>query len=1057
MIGLPMQSVHELSRLAVHILLIGACLGLAACSGTDDGQDLLSEIDQPGLSDDVRALAVWQLEALPEAPETAAGAEIREYFRLMQDLLMPERQAAAETTFWSIWEQDPEHFLWVDFARIRARKLTDRDRLIATMDLATADTAGLPAVYMRTRGGWSKSPDARTEFLAFEDHAGSVEPLERLWAELRCAMVERMAGNHDAAVERLVRTLPAAWTVGGAPLGACWWYELARDLRRDGRLVDAHAAARLEQECGRASTDAILEIRGLLSLTRVHDARGEFGEAQLRAQEAEELAQSGGHRRWLIRAQRLRSQVARSSGDRHSYLAVQRELFQSVQADRDTLLAIGTALSAANAHRLLGAADSSQAWIDRAAHLNGAGAPQGKDGDIGVLQLSLLIYEESYTAADSLRQALANSLTTEQSCAVLLEQIEQGLETGRPDIVYRGLAEVQANPTLLIQDGSYDPTLDLALLSARFHARQGEYEQATTALATADQRVERGATALAKYDRVLGMGRVAEIAGDPEGAVVAYHEALAMAIELEIPDEVTRCRVLLGEAYLDTKQFDRARELFARSEDFTGHWSQVARNLFLGCVESAAGNHDAALVHLSQSEELMRDDAPADLQARLQLEKGRSLARLGQANAAHDAFEAIDLAATRDRPADELEVVRAFHRPLSLDTAEARISLLFDQPQLAGDQPLALLTLLEALRIRWRLDPTGPAPALADLQRISLPEGSPVLAYFLGRERAFRWIGTSTGWTIFEVDDRDALLQLATAVRTDMEAPERPIAWDDAQQLGRLLLGDVFPAWAPGQPLSILVPGELSGLPWPALPVAETPAGRSLALDHGPIVHLASLRQIAAAAASTTAGSTLLAVGVDASGLDPRLHRAEAEARSVGAMWSTGLATVLTGARGHWDNVRDHGLARFDVIHLASHASVTEGLPGCSTLRLAGSDQSLPLTIPELRELELQAGLVYLSCCEGGRSARDSGAGVDSFAKAFLAAGSRAVVASTRVVHDEAALALALAFYENRGLDSNWAACLQAAQLELRDGSGSWQHPFYWSYYQIHQAGLGVD
>jgi len=1053
-----MLSVHELSRLAVHVVLLGICVGLFACSGGGNGEDLLAEIERPGLTDGMRELVQRQHEDLSELTETPASDDIQVYFGLMQDLLMPERQIAAEDTFWSIWEEDPGRFMWVEFARIRGRKLTNRDRLEVAMERATADTGGLPSVYMRTRSGWSRRPEARAEFLSLQHRLTSLKPLDRMWAERSFAMVERMAGDLEAAEQRLIRTLPEASRVGGASLAACWWSDLAKILRHAERFADAHAAALMERECGRISGNAIFEIRGLLSTTRALSAQGEYGEAQISAVDAEELARLGGHRRWLISSQRLHSQVLRNSGDRQSYLAVQRDLYQTAQSDRDTVLAIRTALSTANTHRLLGAADSSQAWLDRASRLNDAGSPQGWEDRIGTIQLSLLIHEGFYVAADSLRQSLKAALSNEQACAVLLEQIEQGLNTGRPDVVYRGLAEVQADPDLLDHDGSYDPVLDLALLSARFHARQGEYERAATALVTAGRRVERGATAFARYDHVCCVGRVAEIAGDHEAAIDAYRQALEMVVDLEIANEATRCRVLLGEAYLDTRQFVEARALFAQSDDFVGHWPQVARHLFLGCIESAADNHQAALDHLGQAEDLMRADAPAELQMRLQLEKGRSLAELGRVEAAMDALRAIETETAANPTAEELEVVRAFHRPLSLETAEARIGLWYDEPQLAGDRPLALITLLEALQTRWRLDPTGPLPSLADLQALSPTDGSPVLACFLGRHRVFGWIGTRDGWQIFEIPDRDVLLDLVLAVRTDMEAPERPVQWDDARELGRLLLGNVYPAWTRGHTLSILVPGELSGLPWSALPVGHGPDGLRLALDHGPIVHLAGLDQSPRPTDPTRRErSTMLAVGVDASGLDPRLQRAEAEARSVGALWGENRSTVVTGDSGNWDNLQQQGLPGFDIIHIASHAAVTEGLPGCSTLRLAGSDQSLPLTIPELAKLELNAELVFLSCCEGGRSARDSGAGVDSFSKAFLAAGSRTVVASTRVVQDDAALALAQAFYRPEGTKRNWAACLQAAQLSLRDDSGSWRHPFFWSYYQIHRNGLDAD
>jgi CHAT domain-containing protein len=152
--------------------------------------------------------------------------------------------------------------------------------------------------------------------------------------------------------------------------------------------------------------------------------------------------------------------------------------------------------------------------------------------------------------------------------------------------------------------------------------------------------------------------------------------------------------------------------------------------------------------------------------------------------------------------------------------------------------------------------------------------------------------------------------------------------------------------------------------------------------------------------------------------------------------------TLLVGEEA--DLVEAGALADYDVIHIASHARFSEGLPARATLRLAAG---VPLTASAVQRLPLQADLIYLSCCEAAQPLAVSGLG--SFARACLDAGAGAVIASGLRVDDAAAADLAVRFYRRWQEGLGKAAALREAQLGLLADHPEWSHPYYWATYRL--------
>jgi CHAT domain-containing protein len=211
-----------------------------------------------------------------------------------------------------------------------------------------------------------------------------------------------------------------------------------------------------------------------------------------------------------------------------------------------------------------------------------------------------------------------------------------------------------------------------------------------------------------------------------------------------------------------------------------------------------------------------------------------------------------------------------------------------------------------------------------------------------------------------------------------------------------------------------------------------------------------------------------LAEAVDRVGELPGTAReAEAVSRIFGAE-----ASLATGRAFNEDAVKaaaDNGeLANFRVLHFATHG-ILWPTPDCFTdpaLTVTATDSADSdglLTASEIRLMELDAQLIVLSACNtasgylvdasssiyGARQGRGvSGAGGESLsglARAFFAAGARAVLATHWPVADDETTALMTDFFRRlRDDGEDFADALRLAQDQLRSRPET-SHPVFWA------------
>ncbi|AFC26411.1 CHAT domain-containing protein [Saprospira grandis] len=140
----------------------------------------------------------------------------------------------------------------------------------------------------------------------------------------------------------------------------------------------------------------------------------------------------------------------------------------------------------------------------------------------------------------------------------------------------------------------------------------------------------------------------------------------------------------------------------------------------------------------------------------------------------------------------------------------------------------------------------------------------------------------------------------------------------------------------------------------------------------------------------------------------------------------------------------------YAVLHLAMHGLLDEQNPSLSALAFTEDNDSSEnnfLQAYEIAQMELQADLVVLSACQTGQGRFERGNGTASLARAFMYAGSPALLVSLWQVNDQSTAYIMHQFYAQLAQGANKAEALQQAKLAyLKEQTEELaKHPNLWS------------
>jgi CHAT domain-containing protein/Flp pilus assembly protein TadD len=167
------------------------------------------------------------------------------------------------------------------------------------------------------------------------------------------------------------------------------------------------------------------------------------------------------------------------------------------------------------------------------------------------------------------------------------------------------------------------------------------------------------------------------------------------------------------------------------------------------------------------------------------------------------------------------------------------------------------------------------------------------------------------------------------------------------------------------------------------------------------------------------------------------LEGAEAEVKAIAERYP-GKAKLYLGPDASLENVKKGLVSEW--VHFAGHGLIDEERPESSGLVLQGGT----LTVADIFNLDLNAGLVVLSACEtAGKEV--SGEGLVGLTRAFFYAGTPSVMVTLWRVADRKTPDLMLRFYSNLDQSGDMAEALRQAKLGMIGKRGLLAHPYYWA------------
>ena len=405
----------------------------------------------------------------------------------------------------------------------------------------------------------------------------------------------------------------------------------------------------------------------------------------------------------------------------------------------------------------------------------------------------------------------------------------------------------------------------------------------------------------------------------------------------------------------------------------------------------------------------------------------------------------ITIAATQDQAEVEARI-RRLQRNIEVENA---------RPQ-AQQRSLALKNYSEGLLEAQRTYSSFIASYQSSVGRIrpadaeeiarALPQGTAVLEYVVDENQISAFVVSSSGLHAATTRiSQQNLLAKIQLLRDLVTAGDEDRWAKPAASLYSILISPLSNrGFLKGTNSLIIVPhSTLNYLPFAILPSATTGRIRFLVEDYNIRVLPAAGLALSAEHAPRDSRGRLLAFAPSRSGL----RFAAEEARDVGKIFAPASEVVVgidaTKAR------FKRTAGQYQFIHVATHGFFNKTSPIFSGLQLEpGDGDDGRLEVHEILQLSLNARLVTLSACDtalGSGDFTEMPAGDEFVAldRAFLEAGSDAVLASLWKVNDRSTLIMMDRLYRNLRR-SNGAQALAKAQRSMI-GDPRYRQPYYWA------------
>lgn len=301
--------------------------------------------------------------------------------------------------------------------------------------------------------------------------------------------------------------------------------------------------------------------------------------------------------------------------------------------------------------------------------------------------------------------------------------------------------------------------------------------------------------------------------------------------------------------------------------------------------------------------------------------------------------------------------------------------------------------------------------------RRQLTPGQLLVSYAYDEDDLFIWVLSQEGLVDakWEKLPEKELEYLTNEYYLQLQERAHFEAW--AIQLAESLLHPIAKYLSSFYQLYIVPSGKLHLLPFHALPFAGTflGVGRQISM----LPSAAALQYFDAVHLPTKV--KMLCVGNPTGDLP----FAALEAHFIATLFDT---QPITGQKATEARIRA-ALPHAQLIHLATHADLSEESPLSSAIQLTGKDE---INLFELMGMQMQAELVVLSACESGKGHTTNGDDVIGLTRGLLAAGAQSAIVSLWSVDDTSTALFMQFFYRHLRSNGHPAASLAHAQVKLQ-------------------------
>jgi len=355
------------------------------------------------------------------------------------------------------------------------------------------------------------------------------------------------------------------------------------------------------------------------------------------------------------------------------------------------------------------------------------------------------------------------------------------------------------------------------------------------------------------------------------------------------------------------------------------------------------------------------------------------------------------------------------------------------------------------------------------------PSRDLLVQFMLGDEVSYAWLVSHRSVRMAALPGRDRLERQVGRYRALIGRPPTRDGVAQSVRLGRALFETLFAGFGAALEgatgLTIVPDGALHYLPFESLVRGlETGGAPRYLLDSHDITYVPSGSALvslnrrpegpAARLALLAYGDPELDAGLPAVEAAPRppslrsagarmpLLHARREVESIARLYPPALRRVRLGNDASERAFKREDLARFRILHLATHGMSDPRVPARSGLLLApgGADEDGLLQELEIVNLDLDADLVVLSACGSGLGRIVKGEGLVGVTRAFFYGGARRVVVSLWDIDDQSTAALMESFYRRLQAGTAPAWALRDAKREVaRSDRPAHRFPYYWA------------